>query len=216
MGVGLSKSSESFGTKKSIASQKLHDAAIIKHHGFKIFQVDWDPPDPGGRCLFSLIIAITETWLTTDMPSASFKIHGYDLYRKDWPTRGGGITFCVSTRIDELVIGINTTCIEPLWLKGKMNGKSHELCAFYRPPVSNINVNHIFEYIMKADLKMIKSKSENYNLKLNESHTMLTLFGNKIVRQLKNNIELKIDCTPISHKKTISSLGLLIDDDLKF
>ncbi|KAG5878944.1 hypothetical protein JTB14_030920 [Gonioctena quinquepunctata] len=69
---------------------------------------------------------------------------------------------------------------------------------------------------MNADLKMIKSISEKHNLKLNATKSMYTLFGNKKVRQLENHIELKITSTPIPHKKTISSLGLLIDDDLKF
>ncbi|KAG5884153.1 hypothetical protein JTB14_011681 [Gonioctena quinquepunctata] len=76
--------------------------------------------------------------------------------------------------------------------------------------------NHIAEYTINADLKMIKSISEKHNIKLNAMKSMYTLFGNKKDRQLENHIELKIDCTPIPHKKTVSSLGLLINDDLIF
>lgn len=87
------------------------------------------------------ILALSETWLSEDTPLDAFSIPGFNLYRKDRLTRGGGVAVYIRDSINAELITINydENCIEQLWLKFRINRKILALAVFYRPPSVNIH-----------------------------------------------------------------------------
>ena len=66
------------------------------------------------------IIAITETWLSDDIPDSACSIQGYNLVRRDRPNQlGGGVLFYVSCSIDFRIIDLPSAVpfnFEVLWI----------------------------------------------------------------------------------------------------
>lgn len=87
------------------------------------------------------VFAVTETWLTPDVDSELVNIPGYNFYRCDRLTRGGGVGVYVSNQLNCQLIELdipNNDRIEYIWLKLKINCKSYAIGTFYRPPKNNL------------------------------------------------------------------------------
>lgn len=87
------------------------------------------------------IFAITETWLKSTTPTASISINGYDIFRRDKQTRGGGIVIFVKTTLKcKMIIFSNNnnfnspSNIEQLWITCKFSNKTFALGCIYRLP----------------------------------------------------------------------------------
>ena len=90
------------------------------------------------------IIAITETWLTPDIPSDVISIPGFTFYRQDRGMgRGGGVGVYVSKKLNvQIIDDIDITPsvhLEHIWLKVKLKGKALVFGNIYRPPSGNLN-----------------------------------------------------------------------------
>lgn len=74
------------------------------------------------------ILAVTETWLSPDYPDALLNIPGYQFYRVDRPSRGGGVGVFVADdlkceMVDLSVINVNAVQVEQLWLRFVVKNK---------------------------------------------------------------------------------------------
>ncbi|KAK9738969.1 hypothetical protein QE152_g9368 [Popillia japonica] len=64
------------------------------------------------------ILALSETWLHDGFPSSMFSIQGYNLYRNDRATRGGGVAFYCKSHIRiSISKSLSNDYIEYLWIQ---------------------------------------------------------------------------------------------------
>lgn len=84
------------------------------------------------------VVAITETWLTGDIPSDLVCIPGYKFLRKDRCTRGGGVGIYIKNEIPFTVLQC-TRSLEHCWIKIKFNNIDLVIGCIYRPPLSDFN-----------------------------------------------------------------------------
>lgn len=81
------------------------------------------------------IVGLCETWLADGVPARLVNIPGYNFIRKDRGSRGGGIGFFIRDSLGyEILHGGITSCLEQMWIKIGINGKSVIICVMYRPP----------------------------------------------------------------------------------
>lgn len=87
------------------------------------------------------ILAISETWLNSNINSAALQIDGYSFIRKDriGDTRGGGVGMYISNNIKFSIIQSRND-IEQLWVSTKINGKVFLVGTIYRPPNYDYNI----------------------------------------------------------------------------
>lgn len=79
------------------------------------------------------VVAISETWLTHEISTATVYIPGYIFVRKDRGTRGGGVGFYIRDSVHFKLIQSNTN-IEQLWLSIRVHAKMFVFGVVYRPP----------------------------------------------------------------------------------
>ena len=81
------------------------------------------------------IIALTETWLTGELPDNLYSVHGYKLIRCDRQTRGGGVALYIRESIKSSVLKMSSSNnIEQLWIRTTMGEISTAIGVLYRPP----------------------------------------------------------------------------------
>ena len=87
------------------------------------------------------IVALSETWLSNDIPDNAFLINGYQLVRRDRTSRRGGVAAYVSNslKVEILDVNLDVAHIEQLWFKFQINSLTLAIAVFYRPPGSNIH-----------------------------------------------------------------------------
>lgn len=145
------------------------------------------------------VFAVTETWLSTDILDCEVDIDGYDLYRRDRDTRGGGVAIYVKSSIShEVCVEFNAHAdIEALWIKiTSPHTKPVFICCIYRPPSADLTyyetmLNH-FEYVMANDNDVIILGDFNFNYEMNES----------LANNPAHYIELLLNCTQLIHEPT--------------
>lgn len=95
------------------------------------------------------VLALSETWLSVDLPSNIFKIVGYELFRCDRINRGGGVAIYIKSYLRvTLESSLSVNHLECLWLRV---GEGI-IGVVYRPPNSNYySFRNALEEIM-ADL----------------------------------------------------------------
>ena len=106
------------------------------------------------------IITVSETWLSSDIPDADYRLAGYSLFRRDRPNDalGGGLAVWVAdrfvvTRRNDLEI-FDT---EALWLELRSRSISFLLCTAYRPPNNGSHFWNNLQYMMdNAKLSTIR------------------------------------------------------------
>ncbi|KAJ3657096.1 hypothetical protein Zmor_016125 [Zophobas morio] len=80
------------------------------------------------------LVAVTETWLSEDIPSAVVGIDGYKLYRADRSRTGGGVGIYVKKCLNSDVV-LHDYCgvagIEFLCIRLQLNKHSLLICVFY-------------------------------------------------------------------------------------
>lgn len=79
------------------------------------------------------ILALSETWLNNDIDTSHINIDGYNLFRSDRGTRGGGVCFYVEKRITATIIPMPNS-IEQLWLNIHFHKFKCVVGVVYRPP----------------------------------------------------------------------------------
>nr|CAI5849653.1 unnamed protein product [Callosobruchus analis] len=87
------------------------------------------------------IIAITESWLSADIPTCAVNIQGYLFYRQDRLGRGGGVGIYIRSNIRSAVLDITNytdNLLEYLFIEYKTGQERHCLAVFYRPPKGNV------------------------------------------------------------------------------
>ena len=86
------------------------------------------------------IVAVTETWLSSDFPSSFIDIPSYTLFRYDRQSRGGGVGVYVSTIFKCTPIDVSfleegrEESIEQLWLYVSFKNVKILLGVLYKPP----------------------------------------------------------------------------------
>ena len=85
------------------------------------------------------LIAFTETWVNNDIHDAELHIPGYNLFRKDRVSRGGGIAVYVRCNITAFRReDLEDANVEGLWLEISLpKSRGFLVGAFYRPPNSS-------------------------------------------------------------------------------
>lgn len=83
------------------------------------------------------ILAVSETWLDSDISSHAVSIDGYNFLRRDRGSRGGGVAFYISKKFKYEIINTPNT-IEQLWATVHVNSMNKIACGVvYRPPNYN-------------------------------------------------------------------------------
>nr|CAH7761800.1 unnamed protein product [Callosobruchus chinensis] len=97
------------------------------------------------------IAAITETWLNSDIDDSTVSIEGYQLFRNDRGSRGGGVAIYYRSHLRCTKVETNiptNNLLELLCCKFKVSNASFLIIVIYRPPQSPINdCVHIFDDI---------------------------------------------------------------------
>lgn len=102
-------------------------------------------------CAFD-IIALTETWLNSDIKSPELGFFKYDTYRFDRSittschTRGGGVLLSVLSTLHSTVVHTNVYTIEHVFVKFNFYSHLYIIGVFYIPPNSTI---HTYRLICK-------------------------------------------------------------------
>ena len=142
------------------------------------------------------IIALTETWLSTDIADAEVDIPGYQLFRLDRNRHGGGVAIYVKMGLSVKIVSLhpltNPSGLEVLWLEvsSKFIPSKLLIGCCYRPPSSP-----------PSSLEALSSQIESILL----SHRSFILCGDI-------NVDL-LDCTnPLCTqlKNIISEFNLII------
>nr|CAI5846112.1 unnamed protein product [Callosobruchus analis] len=87
------------------------------------------------------IIAITESWLSADIPTCAVNIQSYLFYRQDRLGRSGGVGIYIRLNIRSAVLDITNytdNLLEYLFIEYKTGQERHCLAVFYRPPKGNV------------------------------------------------------------------------------
>lgn len=84
------------------------------------------------------IIAITETWLSPEMPDFPVSLPGYTFFRADRSSLGGGVLLmCKTSLFSYLLCSIsNTDSEEAIICRLRANDEILPVAVCYRPPVS--------------------------------------------------------------------------------
>lgn len=135
------------------------------------------------------IIAVTETWLTPQIPAEVVDVRGFRFLRKDRKTgRGGGVGIYIRNDIKYSNIDINqlnSDKIENIWIKVKIKSIEFAIGALYRPPQTSFSelveycdnaLSHVIpEYdnvIVLGDLNVNVMLSDNRLNEIFESYSM--------------------------------------------
>ena len=104
------------------------------------------------------LVLIAETWFGSQSAPG---IQGYSLYRKDRPTRGGGVAIYVRSELVVVEVVDDALCsdgVEQVWC-GVSVGKDRILVGcIYRPPGSNANCEKALLDSLQSAKKFVDSK----------------------------------------------------------
>lgn len=108
------------------------------------------------------LLALTETWANRDITDKEYEIPGYNLYRKDRGSKGGGVAVFVR---NDLVItrreDLEKSDVEGLWLEIALPKlRSFLLGTFYRAPNSSIYYDKDFMFKLEAILDIAVSQNQ--------------------------------------------------------
>lgn len=102
------------------------------------------------------VVAISESWLSSNISDNVVKINNYSFVRQDRVGRGGGVGLYVHNDFDCVILF--TECvdsIEHLWVKLKNHNETIIVGVIYRPPKGNFN-----EFISKFEDILIECYSQ--------------------------------------------------------
>lgn len=96
---------------------------------YKVHHVAWEIAQSENVFAFCL----TETFLGSEINLGELKVNGYQLFRRDRDSRGGGVAIYVRTDVQATKIAL-TSPAEALLLKCKTNECNFFMLVVYRPP----------------------------------------------------------------------------------
>lgn len=82
------------------------------------------------------VLCVGETWLCNNNSDSSVALDGYQFFRQDRLTRGGGVGVYIKSSLKCTLLHSSNN-IEQLWLKVTIGKISLAVCVFYRPPDCN-------------------------------------------------------------------------------
>ena len=86
------------------------------------------------------VLALSETWLDSGIPSCSVSVDNYSLVRRDRVgARGGGVCLYIKRGVSFKKIQTSPT-LEQLCISLTISNIQLSLCVIYRPPNQNVNV----------------------------------------------------------------------------
>ncbi|VEN56008.1 unnamed protein product, partial [Callosobruchus maculatus] len=87
------------------------------------------------------LFAITETWLSSSIPTSSISLTNYNFFRNDRDGRGGGVGVYVKSCLPVTILDISTDnlAMESLWIKIIIHKTVFCVGIVYRPPSNNCN-----------------------------------------------------------------------------
>jgi len=92
------------------------------------------------------IIALTETWLTNSIYDSEILQTNYTLFRKDRPSRGGGVLIAVNNKFPCHVIA-SPEDLEVICIKLDLNNPI-TICVIYIPPNSLATYDNLFNLLL--------------------------------------------------------------------
>lgn len=87
------------------------------------------------------VIGVTETWLSQNITNNAITLNGYNLFRRDRSTAGGGVGVYLKNHIKAKVIDelpVNVVNTEQLWLSVEISKRTFALAIIYRPPSQSL------------------------------------------------------------------------------
>ena len=157
------------------------------------------------------ILCLTETWLVPCMDSNFIQIEGYELFRKDRGSRGGGA--CIYAKTEYITRTLKTVGngdeVDDVWITVQVRKtKSFIVGAIYRPPKAS---NQSFSYIESNLQIAANSKKNMYVLgDLNDNQLKPNKVG-PIIKKLK--LEQLIEEPTRTTKDSSSLLDLIITNN---
>ncbi|VDP74126.1 unnamed protein product [Echinostoma caproni] len=101
------------------------------------------------------IVAVTETWLTTEILDSELLLSGMSLLRSDRPTRGGGVLLYHRSNLQCKQIDIPDAAPDSLWCSLRLSKNDRCLTGVvYRPPASSDSANEILLQTMRNVLSL--------------------------------------------------------------
>lgn len=86
------------------------------------------------------VVALTETWLRSELPDSLYHIPGYKLVRHDRIGRAGGVAFYIDSQLKLAVLKrMVTESVECLLIKVQMKNYTLGLAVVYRPDDSSLS-----------------------------------------------------------------------------
>jgi exonuclease III len=82
------------------------------------------------------ILAVSETWLNSNISNSDIDINGFNLVRRDRDGRGGGVCILVNNSIRYCPVNTSPV-IEQVWITIKLQKLTIAVGAIYRPPTIN-------------------------------------------------------------------------------
>lgn len=97
------------------------------------------------------LIALSETWLTSEFPSFLVSLPHYTIVRADRLTRGGGVCFYVRNNLKYKLIAmdyITNNQLEQLWITIKANKRRIAVGVIYKAPLTSISCFQELESVL--------------------------------------------------------------------
>lgn len=144
------------------------------------------------------VLGITETWLNTQILSDLVEIEGYDFFRMDRGSRGGGVGIYVLSSLKATIVSgdnhINSP-LENIWISIPISNVVLKVGVLYRPPhhanfAESMNmIDSLIEEILPTCDELIVLGDLNVNL-LNQNHNssvLIDIFDCYKLKQLVTN-----------------------------
>lgn len=151
------------------------------------------------------LITVSETWLTANISNEIVSLPGYNIFRCDRATRGGGIAIYVKGTFKANIVPVDVNNSEQLWLSFNFQNKKYVIGTLYRSPTLPVReflnefenslsiVAPKFDYIICAgdlNIDVLDPSSNAYSLLSNISDTF----------ELKQIVEQPTRYSPTSAK----------------
>lgn len=109
---------------------------------------------------------LSETWLNSAVSDAEISLsRSHDIYRRDRPTRGGGVLLAVNSKLkSRRRFDLETNC-EVIWIEVASASSKLLLACYYRPPDSNC-LELLYDSLLRARSEGIVVVAGDFNLNI--------------------------------------------------
>ncbi|VDP92339.1 unnamed protein product [Echinostoma caproni] len=166
------------------------------------------------------IIAVTKTWLTTDILDLELSLPGMTLLRRDRTTRGGGVLLYFSSKLQCEVIDYPTAVSDSLWCKVRLSQRDIGLIGVvYRSPSSTDSANETLlqtmYHILSLNFTHVLIMGDFNCPNLANSATSLQPFERKLARLMESYLGYNFvkEPTRFGANQSPSVLGLVLANE---